>query len=318
MTETKALAEKIMGNMERAIIGKRDEMRLVLAAFFAGGHVLLEDVPGTGKTALAKALAMSFDLSFSRVQFTPDLLPSELTGINFYSPKTGDFTFRRGSLFANVVLADEINRATPRTQSGLLESMEERQVSVDGATHQLERPYFVIATQNPVETQGTFPLPEAQLDRFMVQLGLGYPTAAETARAIRDNAGAPAQGARRAVCGREELDAAFRSVAGVFMHDEVLLYIARLAEATRENPSVQLGVSTRGAIALARLCRARAALEGRGFITPDDARFLLPYAFSHRIMLRGGLHGRGAKARALLEEVAESVAAPVEDWKGAS
>ena len=185
INDIKSLGDKLCNNIERVIIGKTGEIRLILAALLAGGHVLLEDVPGTGKTILAKALARSVDIGFRRVQFTPDLLPSELTGLNVYSPKTGEFSFRQGSLFTNILLADEINRASPRTQSGLLESMEERQVSVDGRTYMLPSPYFVIATQNPVETQGTFPLPEAQLDRFLVQLKLGYPDENETVDVLR-------------------------------------------------------------------------------------------------------------------------------------
>lgn len=314
-TRVSEVANNIVKNVESVILGKTAEVRIVLSALLAGGHVLLEDVPGTGKTIMAKALAKSFDCGFSRVQFTPDLLPSELTGINFFSPKTGDFTFREGSLFSNIILADEINRATPRTQSGLLESMEERQITVDGTTYELPPLYFVIATQNPVETQGTFPLPEAQLDRFLVQLSLGYPEKEETVGILKRFVSGEPLKEMRPVCSAELLLDIQKDIKSVYIHEDIYKYIVDLAQGTRTHEAVTLGISTRGILALAKMAQAWCAINGQDFVTPKDVLHLAPYVFSHRIMLKGGMRNRGHVVRSILEEIVSNTAAPVEEWK---
>ncbi|MCL2565764.1 MAG: MoxR family ATPase [Defluviitaleaceae bacterium] len=314
-TRVSEVANVIVKNVETVILGKTAEVRLVISAFLAGGHVLLEDVPGTGKTVMAKALAKSFDCAFSRVQFTPDLLPSELTGINFFSPKTGDFTFREGSLFSNIILADEINRATPRTQSGLLESMEERQITVDGTTYELPAPYFVIATQNPVETQGTFPLPEAQLDRFLVQLSLGYPERDESVDILKRFVSEEPLKEVRPVCNTELLLNLQKDIKTVYIHEDIYKYIVDLAQGTRAHEAVILGISTRGVLALAKMAQAWCAINGQDFVTPKDVLYLAPYVFSHRIMLKGGMRNRGHVVRSVLEEIVDNTTAPVEEWR---
>lgn len=314
LQDIETLAARLRENIGTVIIGKEQVTDLLLSALFAAGHVLLEDVPGTGKTQLAKALAKSFGCTFKRVQFTPDLLPSDMTGINYYSPKSGEFTFRRGSLFTNFLLADEINRATPRTQSGLLESMEEKQVTVDGETYLLENPYFVIATQNPIESQGTFPLPEAQMDRFLMQLGVGYPSTTEGAAIIKRFLHSDPAKALQPVCDKSVLLEAQALIKDVYVHDDISTYITQLAEKTRAHEAVALGVSPRGAIALARCAQSYAAITGRLFVTPDDVKYLLPYVFGHRMILRGGLKGRESRVREVLAEIEGSVPVPTEDW----
>lgn len=310
ITEIKTLTDRVSDAVQTVILGKAGEIHLILAAIMAGGHVLLDDVPGTGKTTLAKALAQCFGCDFGRVQFTPDLLPSELTGMYFYNPKTGDFTFRKGALFTNFLLADEINRATPRTQSGLLESMEESQITVDGKRFELPAPYFVIATQNPVETQGTFPLPEAQLDRFLIRIGLGYPSLDETSALIQSGGSVHNLTALQPLCSGEDLTEMKTVAEKVFIHAAVADYIARLAEHTRNNSEVSLGVSTRGCLALARMARALAACDGRGFVTPDDVRLAVHPVFDHRIILRAGRRN----THDVVESALAATATPVEDW----
>jgi MoxR-like ATPase len=305
----------IRDNISKVIIGKEREIDLILSALLSGGHVLLEDVPGTGKTILAKALAKSFDLDFARVQFTPDLLPQELTGINFYSPKTGEFAFRKGALFTNILLADEINRATPRTQSGLLESMEEEQITVDGQTYLLDEPYFVIATQNPIETQGTYPLPEAQLDRFLVRLSLGYPTHGESVDMLKRFMTDDPLDELLPVVSKDELLEMRQSVKNIFIHDDVLDYIVALVEATRSNEKIKIGVSSRGALVLMRMSQSFAAVNGKAFVTPDDVQALLPYVFTHRILTSHAY--RSDVLRELIDEIKAAVKTPTENWGSA-
>jgi MoxR-like ATPase len=307
-----SLARRVAVNVEQVIVGKAEVIEQALVAVLCEGHVLVEDVPGIGKTMLAKALARSLGCSFRRIQCTPDLLPSDITGLEFFNQKTQAFEFRPGPVFAQIVLADEINRATPRTQSALLESMEERQVTVEGHTRPLVRPFVVLATQNPIELQGTFPLPEAQLDRFLLRLVLGYPSAADEQEILRRyRTGRPLEDLR-AVSFPEEVLAMIEAVRHVYVSPAIESYIVAIAHATRAHPEVELGLSPRGSLGLHRTAQALAAVRNRRFVLPDDVKAMAPGVCAHRLMLSSGARLRDRTAMEVIGEVLRSVPAPVE------
>ena len=312
--KTRDFAVKLRENIGKVIKGKERETDLAAAALICGGHVLLEDVPGTGKTVFARAMAKSLDCDFRRIQFTPDLLPSDITGINFYNMKEQEFRFRKGPVFTNILLADEINRATPRTQSALLECMEERQTTIDGETHTLSEPFFVIATQNPVETAGTYPLPEAQLDRFLIRMTLGY-TDRETEISILSGIGETHPIADiRPVLTADDLISARKEALDVRVNDAVLGYISDLGAATRNHEKIRLGLSTRGLIALKKMSQAYAAVQGMEFVNPDCVKAVAPYVIPHRLVCRELSLSLSKKSAAeeITEQLLDSVAVPTE------
>ncbi len=311
-----ANGNKIAANTSKVIVGKEQTVRLLLTALLAGGNVLLEDIPGTGKTKLAKTLARSVDADYARIQFTPDLLPSDITGLNIYNRKESEFVMRKGPVFTNILLADEINRATPRTQAGLLECMEERQVTIDGVRHELARPFFVIATQNPVETTGTYPLPEAQLDRFMMKLSLGLPEREEELMILERFMDIDEQkdplGALEAVVKREDILEMQKGCDQVFVHPLIREYIADIVAATRKGEEAVVGASPRASLALLRGAKAWAALQGREYCIPDDIKSLAVPVLAHRVILAYG-YRKGSDARELINNILKSVQAPTED-----
>jgi MoxR-like ATPase len=310
MATIKESGEKVVANVERVIVGKHEEVRLALVALLCQGHLLIEDVPGTGKTVLAKALARSLGCTFRRIQFTPDLLPSDVTGLSIYNQKTQEFEFKPGPIMAQIVLADEINRATPKTQSALLECMEERQATIDGVTYRMPEPFLVIATQNPIEYEGTFALPEAQLDRFMLRLRLGYPQPLEEIVILDEQKHAHPLDDIGEVASVAELRQLQLGVREIYVDSAVSDYIVRLVNATRSHPDVYLGASPRGSLALYRAGQALAALHGRDYVIPDDVKALAEPALAHRLIVKTAATIRDVEPATIVGEVLDTV--PIE------
>jgi MoxR-like ATPase len=310
MSNVSTVAKRIIGNIEKVIVGKRQELAQALVALLCDGHVLLEDVPGVAKTMMARALAISTGCMFKRVQCTPDLLPTDVTGASIFNQKAGEFEFRAGPVFSHVLLADEINRATPRTQAALLEAMGERQVTVDGVTHKLSSPFFVIATQNPVDHEGTFPLPEAQLDRFLIRLGLGYPTLEEEGRMLERLEKSHPIDELTPVATAEEIVACQKAIREVYVDEKVRNYILRIVHASREHDDVLLGGSPRASIALLRTSQAVAAVRGQNFVLPDDAKRMARSVLGHRLVLRPESRLRKVTAAAVVDEILDDVPVP--------
>ncbi len=311
MDDRKSMIEQLEGNMSKAVLGKQDVVRMCVVTLLAGEHVLLEDVPGVGKTLIARALAKSVAGEFRRIQFTPDLLPADITGSNLYDASRKEFLFSRGPIFANIVLADEINRTTPRTQSALLEAMSERQVSIDGETRKLPGPFMVIATQNPLEFEGTYPLPESQMDRFLMRISVGYPDRARELEALtRHRDGEPVEKLQPVLdaAGITSLQQAVREVR---VDDSINVYLLDVVQATRESEDLHVGVSIRGSLALYRACQALALVEGRDYVVPDDVKRLAVPVLSHRVITKGYLHGGQRDAiEALVGRLVEETAVP--------
>jgi MoxR-like ATPase len=312
LNEVQVLAEAVRANIARVIIGKTEVIDLLLVALLSDGHVLLEDVPGMGKTVMAKSLARSLGATFQRVQGTPDLLPTDITGVSYYDQRRGEFVFREGPVFAQVLLVDEINRATPRTQSALLEAMAERQVTVERETMPLPRPYLVLATQNPIELEGTFPLPEAQLDRFLLRVRVGYPSEEEEQAILHRFKNEEPLQALQPVASAEQVVMLQQAVRQVGWQPEVERYLLAIVRATRSHHSVSLGVSPRGTLALYRACEAYAAMQGRDYVQPDDVKRLAPSVLAHRLLTTTRARLRGGESVAIIQEILEATVVPVE------
>jgi MoxR-like ATPase len=328
MDNTREFISQIMDNVERVIVGKRPSIELLMMALLCEGHVLIEDVPGVGKTMLARSLAVSLGGTFRRVQCTPDLLPNDITGVSIYNQQSGQFEFRPGPIFVNILLIDEINRATPRTQSALLEAMQEQQVTVDGVTRQLPRPFLVLATQNPIEYEGTFPLPEAQLDRFLMRVSLGYPSLSDEQQLLvnlrrehpitslqpakpflNDPAGSSENGSLQLLLALEQ------KIWEVHVDESLHNYIVRLVSATREHPDLALGASPRASLALYKTSQAMAAIRGRDHVIPDDIKYLVPFTLAHRLIVKPEAELRGRSAEVILNEILSSVSIDIGDLK---
>jgi len=303
-------AETILDNVEQVIVGKRKTIELAVIALICKGHLLIEDAPGVGKTMLARSLAKSLDCTFKRIQFTPDMLPSDITGVSVYNQKTNDFEFRPGPVMAQIVLADEINRATPKVQSALLECMEERQITVDGITHKMPTPFHILATQNPIEYEGTFPLPETQLDRFILRISLGYPSASDEITIIEKQQYSHPIEHLKQVATSDDIETLQNAVKDIYVDDLIKQYITSLVEATRNHPSIYLGASPRGSLALFRTTQAYALMRGRDYVLPDDIKTLATYVLAHRLIIRltGGSQDRSGQA--VVGELLETVPVP--------
>lgn len=308
-----SISQKIRENVQKAIVGKDEVINLALVGVLCEGHILLEDVPGIGKTTLARALAASLGCAFKRIQFTPDLLPSDVTGINWFNQKSQEFEFRPGPVITQIVLADEINRATPRTQSALLEAMQEQQVTIDGITHSLPRPFLVMATQNPVELEGTFPLPEAQIDRFLLRVVIGYPTKGEENSILERYRSSSQLPELEAVTNPDEIIQMQVERSNVRVEESLRDYIVRVARATREHNEVQLGASPRATMALYHSSQAWAAIQGRDFVLPDDIKTMAPHVLTHRLMVSPQAQLRGRQPSQLVADIVDSVSVPVEN-----
>jgi MoxR-like ATPase len=314
MTETQEFGERLISNLEKVIVGKREALELIVIGLLCEGHVLIEDVPGVGKTMLARSLARSLDCTYNRIQFTPDMLPSDITGVSIYNQQKQEFEFREGPIIGQIILADEINRATPKTQAALLEAMEERQVTVDGTTHTLPRPFMVLATQNPIEYEGTFPLPEAQLDRFLLRVRLGYPDFIDELKIIDDQRLRHPIETLESVAKASEVLIAAKNIREVHLSPAAKRYITDLSRRTRQSSDVYLGASPRGTLSLSRASQARAALNGRAYVLPDDVKDMAVAILAHRIIVSPGARIRELSAERIVQEIVRNTPVPGGDF----